>query len=48
MKYIMLDEAAYTINATSKEKGFWDDDDKLIKWFKYLDNYILSESRGSK
>ena len=31
-----------------KEQGIWDDDDKLRKWFKDLDNYLWSASRGSK
>lgn len=31
-----------------KEQGIWDDDDKLRKWFKDLDNYLWSASRGRK
>jgi hypothetical protein len=30
------------------EQGIWDDDVKLRKWFKDLDNYLWSAARGSK
>ena len=28
------------------EQGIWNDDDKLRKWFKDLDNYLWSANRG--
>ena len=36
MKYIALDEAAYSINANAKQKGFWDENNGVNFYLKQI------------